>query len=300
MHAGKVIRMKQKTSAAAVLGRLRSMADPAAVAGMARFGIHTRAALGISVPTLRKIASEIGPDHALARELWESGIHEARILAALIEDSAMVTEAQMEVWVEGFDSWDVCDGCCANLFDKTPFAYRKAIEWSGRKEEFVKRAGFTLMAQLAVHDKRAKDPKFARFFVAIRRESMDERNFVKKAVNWALRQIGKRNLSLNHAAIRTAQEIERIGSRSARWIAADALRELTSEAVQKGCAGKSAGQSRPQDGPSDRCIEVIPTSRFGQEIRLCVPRHPWRRHGGSQICCWDFRRRALRLHKFSR
>jgi len=221
------------TSAGVILKRLRSVANPRNVEGMARFGISSRNTLGISVNGLRRIAKEIGRDHRLAQELWESGVHEARILAVLIDDSHLVTEQQMERWVKDIDSWDICDGCSYHLFDKTPFAYRKAMEWSRRKEEFVKRAAFAMMAALVVHDKQAVDAKFLPFLPPIRRESTDERNFVKKAVNWALRQIGKRNVALNKAAIKTAQEIRKIDSPSARWIAADALRELESEAVQK-------------------------------------------------------------------
>ena len=220
-------------SADVILKRLRSLANPRNVKGMARFGISSRNTLGISVNGLRRIAKQIGRDHPLAQQLWKSGVHEARILAVLIDDSHLVTEQQMERWVKDIDSWDVCDGCSYHLFDKTPFAYRKAMEWSRRKEEFVKRAAFAMIAALAVHDKEARDAKFLKFMPPIRRESTDERNFVKKAVNWALRQIGKRNLALNKAAIKTAQEIREIDSPSARWIAADALRELKSEAVQR-------------------------------------------------------------------
>jgi 3-methyladenine DNA glycosylase AlkD len=201
---------------------------------MAQFGIGVENAFGgIRVPVLRRLAREIGKNHRLAEELWKSGIHEARHLAAMIDEPARVTEAQMERWVKKFDSWDVCDGCCLNLFAKTPFAFRKSIEWSRRKEEFVKRAAFSLMAVLAVHHKTLADEKFEKLLSVIKRESGDQRNFVKKAVNWALRQIGKRNLRLNAAAIETAEEIGEIDSRSARWIAADALRELKSDAVQK-------------------------------------------------------------------
>ncbi len=231
--------MNPKPSAAATLKKLRLLADAKALPGMARFGIPTHNALGISVPVLRRLAREIGRDHDLAQELWASGLHEARILAAMIDNPRRVTQAQMECWAKGLDSWDVCDACCANLFDKTPFAYRKATEWSRRNEEFVKRAGFALMAALAVHDKKAGDGKFLKFLPAIRRESRDDRNFVKKAVNWALRQIGKRNVKLNRAAIKAAEEIRRIDSRSARWIAADALRELTGPAVRNRLRGKS-------------------------------------------------------------
>jgi len=215
-----------------ILNRLRNMANPANVAGMARFGINPENTLGISIPELRSMAKEIGKDHALAQELWTSGIHEARILAAFIDDPKKVTEVQMEWWVADFDSWDVCDQVCGNLFDRTLFAYPKAHEWSSRDEEFVKRAGFALMAWLPVHDKKARDEQFELFFSAIIRQSTDGRNYVKKAVNWALRNIGKRNRSLNRRAIETAEEITRIDSRTAHWIASDALKELTSPAVQ--------------------------------------------------------------------
>ena len=216
-----------------ILQQLKSLSDPEAVAGMARFGINPRNTYGVSIPALRKIARETGKDHALALALWQSGIHEARILAGMIDEPEKVTEEQMESWAMDFDSWDVCDQVCSNLFDKTDFAYQKAHEWSGRKEEFVKRAGFVLMAALAVHDKRAGDEKLLEFLNIIKREAVDDRNFVKKAINWALRQIGKRNLNLNNAAIETAKKIQEIDSKAARWIASDTLRELTGEKVQK-------------------------------------------------------------------
>ena len=217
----------------AILKELESLSNPRAVEGMARFGINPENTYGVSMPDLRRIAREIGADHALAQQLWESGIHEARILASLIDRPKMVTEEQMERWVKDFNSWDVCDQCCGNLFGDTEFAYQKAVEWSSREEEFVKRAGFVLMARLAVSDKKADDGRFEGFFSIIKREATDDRNFVKKAVNWALRQIGKRNLSLNSKAIETAREIQGVDSRSARWVASDAIRELTSEAVQE-------------------------------------------------------------------
>ena len=216
-----------------ILEKLKSLSDPEAIAGMARFGINPENTYGISIPNLRKIARQIGKDHTLAEQLWLSGIHEARILACMIDDPKMVTEEQLERWVKDFDSWDVCDQCCGKLFDKTRFSYQKAIEWSRRSEEFVKRAGFVLMTQLAVHDKKSDDSQFEQFFPIIKREATDGRNFVKKAVNWALRQIGKRNRSLNKAAIEVTKEIGRMDSKPAKWIAADALRELTSEAIQR-------------------------------------------------------------------
>jgi 3-methyladenine DNA glycosylase AlkD len=214
-----------------VIDTLKSLADPDYLAGMTHFAIHTNHALGVSAPHMRKLAKEIGTDHKLALELWESGIHEARVLAALIDNPKQVTKSQMNDWVRLFDNWGVCDACCCVLFDKTPFAWTKAIEWSKRKEEFVKRAGFVLMAALAVHDKESPDKKFLPFFNIIKRHAYDNRNFVKKAVNWALRQIGKRNIPLNKKAIVVAKEIRKMDSPAARWIAADAIRELTNKKV---------------------------------------------------------------------
>ena len=216
-----------------ILEKLKSLRDPRAVAAMAGYGINADNAFGISLPHLRKIAKEIGKDHALSGQLWSSGIHEARIVASMIADPRMVTEQELERWVSGFDSWDVCDQCCNNLFCRTDFAYQKAMEWSRRREEFVKRAGFVLMACLAVHDKGADDIQFRQFFPIIGSEASDERNFVKKAVNWALRQIGKRNRSMNVEAIRVATDLKQVDSKSARWIACDALRELKSDKIQK-------------------------------------------------------------------
>jgi 3-methyladenine DNA glycosylase AlkD len=215
-----------------IIDELKSYANPANVAGMARFGISQVNTLGVSIPVLRQIARRAGRDHTLALGLWESGIHEARILAAFVDDPKLVGEEQMDHWVAEFDSWDVCDQVCSNLFDKTPFAYQKAADWVGREQEFVRRAGFVLMAGLAVHDKRADDARFEAFYPLIKRYAVDERNFVKKAVNWALRQIGKRSRALNASAITLAADIQDIDSKAARWIAADALRELTNPATQ--------------------------------------------------------------------
>jgi 3-methyladenine DNA glycosylase AlkD len=226
------------TQMSSILRRLQSLGDPRAVEGMARYGITTRKVFGVSAPDLRKMAKELGKNHDLAQELWSVDVLETRGLAFLIDDPSEVTEKQMEAWVREFDNWAVCDGCCANLFDKTVFAWKKAVEWSQRKREFEKRAAFTLMAALAVHDKKAADKQFVSFLPIIKREAKDERNFVKKAINWALRQIGKRNLALNKKAIQTAKEIQRLNSKSARWIAADALRELTSAGVQRRLARK--------------------------------------------------------------
>ena len=200
---------------------------------MSKFGIQTSSALGISIPRLRTLARKTGMNHGLALKLWNVRIHEGRLLATMIDDPSQVTQAQMEEWASGFDSWDLVDNCCGNLFDKTPFAVTKAREWSSRTEEYIKRAGFVLMAEMAVHDKKASDTMFLEFLPVIIREASDERNFVKKAVNWSLRQIGKRNSVLNIAAIKTCAKIRDLDSKSAKWIAADALRELTSLPVKK-------------------------------------------------------------------
>ena len=216
-----------------IVDRLRSMGDEKAVEGMARFGIQSSNSFGVSVPKLRTLAREVGRNHSLALKLWETGLHDARLLATMIDDPEEVTIDQMDKWVRDFDSWDVVDGSCGNLFDKTPFAVAKAKEWCKREEEFVKRAGFVLMAELAVHDKQAKDGLFLEFFPLIMGGASDERNFVKKAVNWSLRQIGKRNLKMNKAAVSTALKIQKMESGAAKWIASDALRELKSPQVMK-------------------------------------------------------------------
>jgi len=215
------------------IDRLNAHSDASAVEGMARFGINPTNTLGVSIPVIRRIAKEAGSDHTLAQRLWISRIHEARILAAMIDDPRKVTKTQMERWAKDFDSWDVCDQCCSNLFDKTTHAFQMARKWSSRNEEFVKRAAFALMAALAVHDKNSTNAQFQSFLPIIERESTDERNFVRKATNWALRQIGKRNVQLNHLALKTARQIQKKDSKAARWIASDAIRELTSASVQK-------------------------------------------------------------------
>ncbi|MBM3238431.1 DNA alkylation repair protein [Candidatus Poribacteria bacterium] len=221
-----------------ILKTLKSLSNPKVVEGMAKYGITPKSAYGVSIPNLRKIAKEIGVNHHFAQQLWESDIRETRILASMVDDSDTVTEEQMEKWVKDFDYWEICDQCCMNLFEKTKFAYQKSIEWSSREEEFVKRAGFVLMARLAVSDKKAGDKQFEIFFPLIKGEASDNRNYVKKGVNWALRQIGKRNINLNRKAIETAKEIQKMDSKSAKWIASDAIRELTSEVVQKRKATK--------------------------------------------------------------
>ena len=215
-----------------ILERIRALGSAEARAGMARYGIETDRAFGVPLSALKPLAREIGRDHDLAKELWSSGIHEARHLAIMVAEPRAMTVAEMESWVGDFDSWDVCDGACIHLFRKTPFAHARAVAWAAREEPFVKRAGFALMATLAVHDKRAKDALFLSYLPIIAAAASDERNFVKKAVNWALRQIGKRNRALNAAAVECAEALAEAESKAARWIARDALRELTGEKVQ--------------------------------------------------------------------
>jgi 3-methyladenine DNA glycosylase AlkD len=210
-----------------IIKELKSQKNKKNIEGMARFGINPKNTLGISIYVLRPLAKRIGKNHTLALRLWKSGIHEARILASYIDEVDKVTEKQMDEWATDFDSWDICDQVCSGLFDQTAHAYKKAFEWSKKKEEFAKRAGFTLMAALSVHDKKASDAKMAKFFPVIIRQAKDERNFVRKAVNWALRNIGKRNKNLNRQAIKVARQLERLDDKTARWIAKDALRELT-------------------------------------------------------------------------
>jgi 3-methyladenine DNA glycosylase AlkD len=215
-----------------VLEQLRAKAKSDQVEGMARFAIAGEGRLGVSVPDMRKIAKSIGKDHQLALDLWETGIPEAMIVAGMVAEPGRLTAEQMEDWVVDINSWDICDQVCMNLFEKSPLAENKIYEWSHREEEFVKRAAYALIACLAWHDKTASDEEFIKYFPTIKYGSTDERNFVKKGVNWALRNIGKRNLKLNQAAIELARDIQKIDAKSARWIAADALRELEGEKVQ--------------------------------------------------------------------
>ena len=210
-----------------VLSELSAQANPDNAAGMARYAIGSGRVLGVKIPTLRTMAKTIGKDHKLALALWATDVHEARLLACFIDDPEQVTEAQMEAWAADFASWDICDQCCSNLFDRTPWAYDKAVAWTAREPEFVKRAGYVLMAALAVHDKKVDDSVFAAFLPHIVAGADDPRNFVKKAVNWALRQIGKRSHALNAQALATVDAIVRRDTPTARWIANDARRELT-------------------------------------------------------------------------
>jgi 3-methyladenine DNA glycosylase AlkD len=220
---------------AETLKELESLGSPANVAGMERFGIVTAKSFGLTAPVLKQFAREVKKRtkdrHTLALDLWETGVYDARAVAFLIDDPKCVTQEQMDAWARDFDNWATVDGTCSYLFCRTPFAYEKAFEWAETKPEFIKRAGFSLMAYLAVHDKKAPDKQLAAFLPVIEKHSDDERNFVKKAVNWALRQIGKRNLDLNRLAVETAERIKLRNTKAAHWIASDALRELKSGKV---------------------------------------------------------------------
>ncbi|MGN8070701.1 DNA alkylation repair protein [Mucilaginibacter sp. 22184] len=210
-----------------VIGFLKEKADAAYLVGMQRYGIDNTKAIGIRLPELRKLAKAIKKDHQLALDLWATGLHEARLLASLIDDPAQVTQEQIDNWTKDFYSWDLCDQVCGNLFDRTPFAMSKALEFSTNEAEFIKRAGFVLMAEYAVHDKKSVNEVFIALMPVIEREAWDNRNFVKKAVNWALRQIGKRNDVLRMIAIQTARNISKQEHKAAKWIASNALAELT-------------------------------------------------------------------------
>jgi 3-methyladenine DNA glycosylase AlkD len=209
-----------------IISKLKKQSNLKNIEGMARFGINVDKAFGLSAPQMRALAKKIGRNHKLALELWETGYHEARHIAAMIDDPDLVTKSQMNKWVRDFNSWDICDGTCSNLFRKTPFAIEKIFEWAERKEEFVRRAGFSLICYVAVHHKMRDDEDFLQFFPLIKKHSFDERNFVRKAVNWSLRTLGKRSKYLNKEALKFAYEIKSLNSKSARWIANDAIREL--------------------------------------------------------------------------
>jgi len=215
------------------VSRLREEARPDHLAGMERYGIVVKNRLGLSMPIIRRVASEFGQDHDLALALWHTGLADARIVASIIADPHLTDSGLMDTWVSDFDSWDVCDQVCMNLFEKVPLAWNKIEQWAAREEEFVKRAAYALLACLAWHDKKALDEQFLVLFPTIRFGASDKRNYVKKAVSWALRNIGKRNLALNQAAIEEAIALQRLDSSPARWIASDVLRELQGEAVQR-------------------------------------------------------------------
>ena len=221
-------RNRERFTSKEVIEKLNLLKSAEYLEGMKRFGINTTSTItfGVSIPELRKLSKKIGTDHTLSIQLWNTKVHEAMILAAFIDDPKLVTEEQMERWASDFSSWDICDAVCGNLFDKTEYAYKTARKWAKETKEFKKRAGFVLMAELAVHNKKMQNTEFINFFDLIESESIDERNFVKKAVNWALRQIGKRNEALKQESIALALKLSSSESKSAKWIGNDALSEL--------------------------------------------------------------------------
>jgi 3-methyladenine DNA glycosylase AlkD/uncharacterized protein YdhG (YjbR/CyaY superfamily) len=222
----------------AVVATLKRLGTKRTRDGMARYAIPSEEAFGVSVGTIRQLARRIGQNHDLAAGLWETGWYEARMLAAFVDEPASVTPAQMDRWCRDFDNWAICDTLCFHLFDRTPYAWRKVEQWSGRKGEFVKRAAFALLASLTVHDKQADDEPFAQGLLLIEGAAGDERNFVKKAVNWALRSIGKRSHDLNAAAVAMSRRLAASREAAARWVGKDALRELISPAVTRRLAAR--------------------------------------------------------------
>ena len=201
--------------------------------GMARYGIVAKKVFGVSMGTMKSLAKELGRDHALSQALWKTGWYEARMLASLVGEPDRVTPAQMERWAKAFDNWAVCDGVCCHLLIYTPFAWPTIPRWSRRQGEFVRRGAFSMLAGLAAHDRTADDGRFIEALPLIESAADDGRNFVKKAVNWALRSIGKRSPMLNKEAVAVARRLADADDSASRWVGKDALRELTSPAVQR-------------------------------------------------------------------
>ena len=225
--------MAAKPTVKQVLAELKRFENPESVKGMASVGINPENSYGVCMPRMMAIAKRIGTNHPLALELWKSGIRDARILASMVEDPELVTPRQMDSWARDLNSWDVCDSACMRVFCETKFARKKIAQWARDRREFVKRAGFSTLAFLTCHDKKADDKAFEKFFPLITRASTDDRNYVRKAVNWALRTIGKRSIRLNRSALKVARQLARSKSKPARWIGSDAVRELAGPAVQK-------------------------------------------------------------------
>jgi 3-methyladenine DNA glycosylase AlkD len=222
-----------------VLAWLKRRGTHRTVKGMARYGIEAERAFGVPMGTLLSLSKRVGKDHALATALWESGWYEARLLAALVGNPELLTRRQMNAWAASFENWADCDTACFKLFDQTPFAWEKSRQWSASPRLFVKRGGFALMACLALHDKAAPDDRFLAFLPLIEKGARDERNFVKKAVSWALRSIGRRNQALNTATLVVAKHLAQSEEAAPRWVGKDALRELASPKVRSQLARRS-------------------------------------------------------------
>lgn len=224
----------------AIIASLRRSATKRTRDGMARYGIPSDNAFGVSVGDMQKLAKRLGRNHELAAALWETGFYEARMLASFVDEPAHVTPAQMDRWCRDFDSWAICDTVCFHLFDRTAHAWRKIAQWCNRKDEFVKRGAFALLASLALHDKHTGDEPFVESLPLVEAAASDERNFVKKGVSWALRAIGRRNSTLNVAAVTVARRLAASADAAARWVGKDALRELTGPAVTRRLAARNA------------------------------------------------------------
>ncbi len=229
--AEKTAKPSATSSSKAVLARLAELGEPRNVEGLARYGIVAKKAFGVPVGVLQAEAMRLGRDHDLALELWESGWYEARLLAAFVDEPERVTLAQMNAWAKDFDNWGVCDTVCLHLFDRSKLAYGRIAPWAKRREEFVKRAGFALLASLALHDKKAADERFFESFELLEHAAADGRNFVKKAVSWALRSIGHRSLASNARAVALARKLASDSDATRRWVGKDVLRDLTRPAV---------------------------------------------------------------------
>lgn len=201
--------------------------------GMARFGLPSDHALGVSMADIKVLGARLGRSHELAAALWDTGVYEARLLTSFVDEPARVTSAQMDRWCRDFDNWGVCDTLCFHLFDRTPHAWAKVARWHNHRGEFVRRAAFALLASLALHDKAAADSRFLPSLRLIERAASDERNFVKKGVSWALRAVGRRNLALNAASVTVARRLAASSEAAPRWVGKDALRELTGATVTR-------------------------------------------------------------------
>lgn len=224
---------------ASVLAWLKRRGTKANRDGMARYAIRSDKVFGVSVGTLRQHAKKLGRNHDLAAALWDTGWYEARMLASFVDEPARVTPAQMERWCKDFDNWAICDTVCFHLFDRTPHVWTKVEKWSRGRAEFVKRAAFALVASLALHDKSSADDRFLRCLPVIEREAADERNFVKKAVSWALRASGERSPTLHDEAVVVARRLAKSPDTAARWVGKDALRQLSSPAVARRLAARA-------------------------------------------------------------
>jgi 3-methyladenine DNA glycosylase AlkD len=231
-----------------VIAALQKRASKKTRDGMARYAIPSQRAFGVPVGEIRKLGKALGKSHALAEALWDSGHYEARMLATFIDDIALVTPKQMDRWCKDFDNWAICDTACFGFFDRSVHAYEKVAAWAKRKPEFEKRAGFALLASLALHDKRADNEVFLALLPLIEQGAHDERNFVKKAVSWALRGVGRRSIELNRASIEVAERLSRSTNAPARWVGKDALRELAGPAVRKRLAARAAAKRGIRDG----------------------------------------------------